>query len=104
MPRPFELDPYFKALTTLPGVGPRIAPLMEKLVGGPKVLDALWHKPIDFIDRRFAPKIAEAPAGKIATITVTIGKHMAGARRSQPYRIACSDETGTLTLTFFNPR
>lgn len=104
MPRPFDLDPYFRALTTLPGVGPRIAPLMERLVGGPKVIDALWHKPIDYIDRRFAPPISEAPAGKIATISVVIGKHAPNARRQQPYRIACSDASGTMSLVFFNPR
>ncbi len=104
MSRPFELDPYFRALNTLAGVGPRIAPLMEKLVGGPKVLDALWHKPVDFIDRRFAPKIAEAPAGKIATISVTVDKHSPNARRQQPYRISVSDGTGSMGLVFFNPR
>ncbi len=104
MPRPFELDPLFKSLTTLPGVGPRIAPLMERLVGGPKVLDALWHKPIDFLDRRLSPKINEAPAGQIATMTVTIGKHVPNAHRQQPYRIHVSDGTGSMGLVFFNPR
>jgi ATP-dependent DNA helicase RecG len=104
MPRPFELDPYFRAISTLPGLGPRLAPLFERLVGGPKVIDALWHKPIDFIDRRFAPKINAAPAGKIATITVTIGRHVPNARKSQPYRIEVSDETGAMSLAFFNPR
>ena len=102
MSRPFELDPLFRALTTLQGVGPRNAKLFEKLTGGPKVLDLLWHLPVDFVDRRFSPKIATAPDGKIATMAVTIGKHSPNARRGQPYRIAASDETGGITLTFFH--
>ncbi len=102
MSRPFELDPLFRALTTLQGVGPRGAKLFEKLTGGPKVLDLLWHLPVDFVDRRFSPKISEVPNGKIATMEVTIGKHSPNARRGLPYRIAASDDTGGITLTFFH--
>lgn len=104
MPRPFELDPYFKSVRSLPGLGPKLAPLFERLVGGPKILDALWHKPIDFIDRRYAPKVSDMPpAGKVATICGIVGKHRPGARRSQPSRIDFDDGSGViLTLTFFN--
>ncbi|MGH1398187.1 MAG: ATP-dependent DNA helicase RecG, partial [Alphaproteobacteria bacterium] len=101
MARPFALDPLFRALTTLPGVGPKNAALMEKLIGGPKVLDLLMHLPADFIDRRFSPKISETPNGRIATMEVTIGRHAAPSARGRPYRIECSDETGTLNLIFF---
>lgn len=100
--RPFSLDPVFRALTSLPGVGPKNAKLFEKLLGGPKVLDLLFHLPIDFIDRRFAPKIKDAPNGRIATIEITVGKHFPNAKRSQPYRVWCTDETGTINLTFFH--
>ncbi len=100
--RPFILDPLFRALTTLPGIGPRNGALFEKLIGGPKLLDLLWHKPSDFIDRRFSPKIADAPTGQIATLTVTVEKHSPAARRSLPYRVRCKDDTGTLDLVFFN--
>ena len=58
MSRPFDLDPLFRRLTALPGVGPKNAALFERLCGGEKVLDVLFHLPIDFIDRRFAPKIS----------------------------------------------
>lgn len=102
MSRPFDLDPLFRSLTVLPGVGPRNAKLFERLIGGPKVLDLLWHLPVDFIDRRFSPKIKDAPDGRVATIEVTIGKHFPNERKSSPYRVWCTDETGTLNLTFFH--
>ena len=57
--RPFILDPLFRPLTDLPGVGPRNAALFEKLIFGPKILDLLWHKPSDFIDRRFSPLVKD---------------------------------------------
>ncbi|HPD82719.1 MAG: ATP-dependent DNA helicase RecG [Alphaproteobacteria bacterium] len=102
MPRPFELDLLFKATTTLPGVGPKTAPLIEKLVGGGKVLDILFHKPVDFIDRRFSPKIKEAPNGKIATLEVRIEKHNFAARRGLPTRVKATDGTGAIDIIFFN--
>lgn len=101
MSRPFDLDPLFRALTTLPGVGPKNGKLLEKLVGGPKLLDLLHHLPVDFIDRRFSPKISEAPNGQIATMLVTVKKHYPGPRSSAPYRVQVSDDTGEMNLVFF---
>ena len=102
MSRPFELDPLFRSINTLPGVGPKSAPLIEKLVRGGKVIDVLHHKPIDFIDRRFSPDIKDAPNGKIATLDVCIEKHNFAARRGLPSRVTATDKTGTLDIIFFN--
>ncbi len=102
MSRPFELDPLFRALTTLPGVGPKSAPLIDKLVGGGKVLDVLFHKPIDFIDRRFSPVIKDAPNGKIATMEVRVEKYSFASRRGLPSRVKVTDGTGAMDLVFFN--
>lgn len=100
--RPFALDPLFAPLTTLPGVGPKIGKLMEKLVEGPKLLNLLWHQPVDIVDRRFQPKVADAPNGHIATLSVVVEKHNPSSRRHLPYRVRCHDETGAVDLVFFN--
>lgn len=100
--RPFALDPLFRALTTLPGIGPRNGKYLEKLVGGPRVMDLLWHAPIDIIDRRYAPLVKDAPNGRIATLTVQVTGHQPSARRNLPYRVQCKDESGQLTLVFFH--
>ncbi len=102
MSRPFELDPVFRGLTTLPGVGPKNGKLLEKLLGGAKVLDLLHHKPADFVDRRFSPKISDAPDGKIATLEVQIMQHKPAARRGLPTKVIATDGTGSITLIFFN--
>lgn len=102
MARPFALDPLFRSVTTLPGVGPKTIKLFEKLLGGVKILDLLHHTPIDFIDRRFSPMIAEAPHEKIATIEVRIENINAASRRGLPSRVKCSDGTGVIDLVFFN--
>ena len=104
MARPFELDPLFRSITTLPGIGPRNGKLLEKLIGGPKVLDLLLHTPIDFIDRRFSCPLSDAPNGKVLTTEVTVEKHFPNARKSLPYRVKCSDDSGSITLVFFHAK
>jgi ATP-dependent DNA helicase RecG len=102
MSRPFLLDPLFRGVIALPGIGPRNAVLFEKLTGGPKILDVLWHRPVDFVDRRFSPNVKDAPNGQIATLTLRVGKHFPNARKNQPYRVWCSDDTGAINLVFFH--
>ncbi|MBZ0324997.1 MAG: ATP-dependent DNA helicase RecG, partial [Alphaproteobacteria bacterium] len=104
--RPEILYSLFQPVTRLAGVGPRIGKLIEK-VAGPRLVDLLWHLPGGVIDRRFAPKVAEAPDGAIATLTVTVEAHQPPpdrARHHQPYRVVCADSTGRIELVFFHAR
>ncbi len=102
MARPFSLDPLFRALTVLPGVGPKNAVLFEKLIGGPKILDLLWHRPVDFVDRSYRPKLADAENGRVCTVEVSVQKHFAPPKRHMPYRVWCTDDTGAVNIVFFN--
>ncbi len=101
--RPEILYPLFAPVTKLPGIGPRMAKLVEKLAG-PQVVDLLWHLPSGLIDRRFAPKVADAPDGVIATITIRVEAHQPSRNRRMPYRVLCSDDTGPLNLVFFHAK
>ncbi len=101
--RPQSLTPLFAQVTSLPGIGPRLGKLVEKLAG-PLVVDLCWHLPFTVIDRRNAPDIAHAEQGKVATITVTVDQHQVPHNPRQPYRIWTSDRSGRLCLTYFNGR
>ena len=101
--RPPSLFPLFAPITTLAGVGPKLAPLYERLAG-PHVVDLLWHLPSGVVDRRFSPKVAEAPAGKVATLLVRVDAHLPGDGPKRPYRVRCADETGFLHLVYFHAR
>jgi ATP-dependent DNA helicase RecG len=100
--RPEILFPLYAPVTTLPGVGPRLGKLFERLAG-PAVVDLLWHLPTGIVDRRFAPKVREAPAGAIATLTIVVDGHLPGHGK-RPYRVRCRDETGFLHLVFFHAK
>lgn len=105
--RPSILDPLFAPAVALPGVGPRIAPLLDRLLGEPgrpaRVMDLLFHLPSSGISRERKGSIAEAPIGEPVTLSVTVVAHRPPppGRRS-PYRILVEDETGDVTLVFFN--
>ncbi len=91
----------FVPATSLKGLGPRFGRLVEKLAG-PHTVDLLWHLPNGLIDRRFAPKIADAPDGRMATLTVRVDGHTPPVLAGRPYKVQCTDETGTLDLVFFH--
>jgi ATP-dependent DNA helicase RecG len=99
--RPEVLYPLFAPTTTLPGVGPRLGKLIEK-IAGKTVASLCWHLPTGVIDRRFAPKLAEAPEGVIVTVTVTVDAHLPPANRRLPYKVRCHDPSAGLMLVFFH--
>ena len=101
--RPECLYPLFAPVTALAGVGPRLAPLVEK-AAGPHVVDLLWHLPTGLVDRRFIATVRDAPIGGIATFRLTVDSHVAASSPRTPYRVLCSDHTGTLTLVFFHAK
>jgi ATP-dependent DNA helicase RecG len=99
--RPEILYPPFEPVTTLKGIGPRIAKGLENLCGE-RIVDLYWHLPSGLIDRRYAPTVADAEPGRVATLTVTIDKHIKPPNKRLPYKIITSDDTGTLVLVFFH--
>jgi ATP-dependent DNA helicase RecG len=105
--RPARLDPLFAPLVTLKGVGPRLEGLYKRLLdtaGPPRVIDLLFHLPASVIDRRSRPTLAEAVPGEIVTVEVLIEQHRPAppGKSRAPYRVVTSDETGDLTLVWFN--
>ena len=105
--RPSILNPLFASADRLPGVGPKIGGLMQRLLGrdgAPAlVVDLLFHLPFTIIDRRARPKISEAERNSIVLIEARVTEHRPPPRgRSRaPYRVHVSDETGDVELVFF---
>jgi ATP-dependent DNA helicase RecG len=108
--RPSVLDPLFASVSTLPGIGPKIAKLLTAFLSSQpnreaSVADLLFHIPHSVIDRRHRPGIAYSENGDIVTLDVTIDRHMPGPRGGKaPYRITAFDDTGSIAFVFFHPR
>ena len=108
--RPALLDPLFVPLTSLDGVGPKVASMIEKVVPADlterraRAVDLLFLLPHGVIDRRNRPGIAHAAEGSIVTLEVRIDRHQPPppGNRAVPYRIYAHDDTGEVALTFFH--
>ena len=101
--RPEILFPLFAPVTNLPGLGPRLGKLVERLCGD-RAVGLLWHLPTGVIDRRFTPKVVEAPSAAICTIRVVVDAHLPPRNPRLPYKVRCRDDTGFLHLVFFHAR
>lgn len=97
--RPEILFPLFTSVSTLKGVGPRVAPLVEKLAG-PIVRDVLFSAPSGLI-RRTTTTVDQAVEDQVQTFLVTIDGHQPPHRLGQPWKIRAWDGTGFLTLVWF---
>jgi ATP-dependent DNA helicase RecG len=107
--RPDILNPLFRPVTSLEGIGPKLGVILRRLLLGSaedeaRVVDLLFHLPVGIIDRRQMPEIAHAPQGAVVTLKLRIDRHQAGLRNNPkvPYRVFGHDETGEIALTFFH--
>ncbi len=72
--RPSILDPLFAPITSLEGVGPKVAGMIERIVPADlgdraaRAGDLLFTLPTSVIDRRDRPGIANAAPGAIVTV------------------------------------
>ena len=110
MPRPAILDPLFRSLRSIKGVGPRFVALLNRYFGGEGqdaiALDVLMHMPSGVVDRRRMEGIAGAVHNNIATLKVHIDRHVPPppGKRHLPHRVKTHDESGELDLVFFHAR
>ncbi len=110
--RPTILNPLFVSVSNLSGIGPKLEKALTRLflgtdAGEPaRISNLLFHIPHSIIDRRNQPGIAAAQHGTIVTLKIHVDRHQPSppARKNVPYRINVHDESGELTLVFFQGR
>ena len=97
--RPQILFPLFAEVTTLKGVGAKVAPLVQKLAG-PLVRDMVFLGPSGLIVRR-RTTAAEAVEGEVGIFEVTIDRLFVPGKPGAPLKVRASDETGFVHLVWF---
>jgi len=88
-------------VASLRGVTPALAKLLEKVAGGGRVLDLLFHMPESYMDRRGRPTIRDALPGTVATLAVEVVRQDTPDSARHPWRITCGDGTGFMELVYF---
>jgi ATP-dependent DNA helicase RecG len=101
--RPPVLFPLFAGVDTLPGVGPRTAQALETLaITRPR--DLLLTLPHSVIDRRRRDSVLGVVPPAVATVEVTVGRHIRPTRRGGPWRVQVEDAHTSFQLVFFHAR
>jgi ATP-dependent DNA helicase RecG len=108
MPRPPSLDPLFRSLHSIKGVGPQLSALLTRFFGAPEgqeaiALDLLMHMPTGVVDRRRMDGIAGTFHNQVATLKLHIDRHLPPprGRPGVPHRVFAHDETGEIQLVYF---
>lgn len=107
-----RLQPLFRPVSVLSGIGPKVEAALSKLVlpGGATppatLIDLLLHLPIAVVDRSQRVPVRDAQPGTIATmdVIVTDVRGLEGARFGRPVRVSVEDETDELEIVYFNAR
>ena len=102
-------DPLFGPVSTLKGVGPRIAEALSRLLGAKdgrmaRRLDLLLHMPHGLVDHDLKEDAADLVEGERVTADVTVIAHHPPYQRRQPYRVDCLLGDEPLQLVFFQGR
>ncbi len=96
-----RLFPLFQPLDALPGIGPKLKPTLEHLVGGETVWDLLLHMPERWLDRRPVDSFENLVPGDVATVRGEVHSVKAPYNDRAPTRIEMYDGTGFLSITYF---
>ncbi|HEX8469930.1 MAG TPA: ATP-dependent DNA helicase RecG [Brevundimonas sp.] len=97
--RPQILFPLFAEVTSLKGVGAKVAPLVQKLAG-PLVRDVLFLSPNGLIVRR-RTTAAEAVDGEVGVFDVVIDRLIVPGKPGAPLKVRASDDTGYIHMVWF---
>ncbi len=108
MARPPALDPLFRSLRSIKGVGPQLGALLNRFFGGEGqdavALDLLMHMPTGIVDRRRMEGVAHTYVGHTATLRLHIDRHVAPPPRGKAVKrhiVFAHDETGEIQLVYF---
>ncbi len=99
--RPDILNPLFAEITSLTGIGPKLAKPLEKLRIS-RIKDLLYHFPSGWVYRKQVQAVNEGDVGQSIIVTLAIAEHRSGASQRSPTRIyGCDAQGNYLCLTFF---
>ena len=102
--RPTALFGLFASTTDLPGIGARLATILNKRIGQ-TVLDILRHKPVDIINRNLTDNIQSCENGTIVTVIAEIkSANIPPERAGRPAKFIVQSDDHLIELIFFRAK
>ena len=97
------INPLFSSISSIPGIGPKLENLFNRLVGK-RIVNLLWHIPYNVIKRNMHKNLHDAKINTLITCKVKIIKHIYSKYSKQPYRVNCLCNDVPIDIVFFNAR
>ena len=101
--RPEKINSIYSSITTLPGIGPKIEILFNRM-GIYKKLHFLWHIPYNVIKREKHNNIHDAKVNSLISIKIKILEHKPSRFKRQPYRVNCVCGETPIDIVYFYAR
>ena len=101
--RPEKINSIYTPITTLPGIGPKIENLFNR-IGIYRKLHFLWHIPYNVIKREKHTNIHDAEVNSLVSIKIKILKHKPSKFKRQPYKIHCICGDTPIDIIYFYAR
>lgn len=99
--RPDILNPLFAEISALKGIGPQLTKPLERL-GLARAVDAAFHLPVNWIDRKRVTQLDMADAGRTISIELTPTDYKASGSARAPFRVHAVDAHGNyVSLIYF---
>lgn len=98
--KPQILLPLFQDITTIKGIGDKTARWLGYLCGGNRMIDLLWHWPVQVQHRPFYEK--NPPINTPIRIRVQIDEYVIPRVKKLPLRMVCQADFGRVDLIFFH--
>ncbi len=99
--RPDILNPLFREVAALKGVGKGLTRPLERLKLG-RVRDLLYHRPTGWIARKAVATLNEAAEGDVVIVLLTPQQYKGGGSPRAPLRIHATDRIGNhVSLIYF---
>ncbi len=91
----------FSPITKLPGIGEANSKYLQRLIGGNRIIDLLFHFPTSNEPIKILPAIHQIENGELVIISGKIEAHFPPGNSRQPFKINCYNKTGYFSLIFF---
>ncbi|QOD38261.1 ATP-dependent DNA helicase RecG [Candidatus Wolbachia massiliensis] len=74
--------------------------ILPKLCGGDRVMDLLFYRPLNYVDR--SRLLSDAQVGEFTTFMAKVYEHQPPTFRGRPYKIVVESENQYVFVVFFN--
>mgnify|MGYP003330804128 CR=1 FL=1 len=97
-----NINNLFRPLAGLNGVGSRLLLCLTNILPNVRIIDLLFHLPINTIDRSLTKNLDHISNGDIITAQITVKQYQPNFNRKSPFSVITTTKSHNIFLDFFH--